>query len=422
MKRVASDREYVPGQKYLRIVRWMAAALLSAVAAVAPAAAQFDVTQSSQYLLIATEVGGQTTEVSVSNFELGANKAPVPSTDNFLNGGSTGGPTLAGAVPNLPANAAPVGQGIGGQGNIAVIDPQGEFNLQNTGVYGDPSIGIRVAGTASGSPLGSNINKSSNSFFNDPNQFPNTFNTGTQTGNTVSAASAVQSTRIDAAGTPGNAGVTFGFNHTALVAELALAQTAINGFLATGVLDTSPGGGVLTNQTTLSGPATIAFAGPNSEGGIDATITVPFGLNVIDIDTGGSDFSLQQLNLVINGPAGAFVIFRLPDNNNMLISNSNVLAGNGGIGENAILFYTDQNQNDTNFNFNNTIINGAAFWALGPGTISINDAQGCTQLIADSMTLNDVRFDRCAFIPEPSTAALLGVGLGGFLAFRRRRC
>ncbi len=39
-----------------------------------------------------------------------------------------------------------------------------------------------------------------------------------------------------------------------------------------------------------------------------------------------------------------------------------------------------------------------AFWTLAEtgGQININNAQGCTQLIADEIVLNDVRFTRCA--------------------------
>ena len=99
----------------------------------------------------------------------------------------------------------------------------------------------------------------------------------------------------------------------------------------------------------------------------------------------------------------AFAIFRLSDNDNMIISNSNVLIGNGGITLNNVMFYTDQGENDTHFNFDNTIINGIAFWSLGlnGGTIDINNAQGCTQLVADIVDLDDVRFLRSAFAPVP---------------------
>ena len=92
-------------------------------------------------------INGQVT-LTTDNFELGANKAPVPATGNFLAPTigapeSTGGPTLLGAVPTPPANAQPIEQGVVGHGNLAVTDPDGNLNLQDVGVYADPDIGIR---------------------------------------------------------------------------------------------------------------------------------------------------------------------------------------------------------------------------------------------------------------------------------------
>jgi hypothetical protein len=240
----------------------------------------FDTTESSPYLIVTLDRQGGNTDVACNNFELGANKAPVPCTDDFLDGGSSGGPTLLGAVPALPANAAPIFQGVGYGGNIAITDSAGEFELQDTGVFGDANIGIRVAGPSSDS-----INKSSNSFFNDPHMFPNTFNIGTQTGDSVAANGApgplvaVQSTRIDWAN---NAGVTYNVDHSSLLAELATARGVINGLAATSTLDLSGNGGKID---------------------FDLTLGLSPGLNVIDIVTGDNDFLVQNANFVINGPA-----------------------------------------------------------------------------------------------------------------------
>jgi len=70
--------------------------------------------------------------VNTNNFEFGANKAPVPSNSDC-------GPTLLGAVPNLPANILPVFSGISGDGNVAIIMdmPDGVYNLQDVGVFAD---------------------------------------------------------------------------------------------------------------------------------------------------------------------------------------------------------------------------------------------------------------------------------------------
>ena len=380
----------------------------------------FSTLESSSYLIIATERISGNTDVDTSNFELGANKAPVPSTDSFLDGGSSGGPTLLGAVPDLPSGIRAVDQGIGGHGNVAVTDTSGEFNFQNVGVYADPGIGIRVAGSSE------SLNKSSNSFFNDPNMFPNTFSVATQTGTDVNPNDADQNTRIEASGNghpSDNVGVTYSFDHSSLITELATARTSINSLTSTGTLDASGGNaGQLETGSTLSGNASLVITTGNSLGGIDARLTLDDGLNVIDISTGGNDFLLNNANLIVDGPEFSTVIFRMPNNDNMLITNSNILVGNGGIGRNDILFYTDQNQNDTHFSFSNSIINGAAFWSLGDsgGTIGVSNAQGSTQLVADIVTMSNVRFTRWSFapVPEPSAIALFCFGGIALLSVR----
>ncbi len=337
--------------------------------------------------------------VKVNNFELGANKAPVPAPSSF-------GPGLLGNVPNIPLNARPVASGIFNNGNIAITHPGGRFNLQNVGVYGD--LGVRTAGALPGSNSGVQ-----NSFFNDPNHFPNTFtptgftnpgvhkNTG-GTGSVVNPGSANQATRMDS---PNHAGITGNFNHSGLVAELASARTAINGLSPTGTLNVSGTGGTLSTHTTIT-------LGP--------------GLNVIDIVTGGGDFKLQNANLVIDGPANSGVIFRVPHHAKFLVANANILLGLSGISGGSVLFFTDRPDNAEHFSFSNAVIDGASFWTLGEsgGQISMSNVQGCTQLIGDKInSINDVRLGRCSFdttfIPTPGAVAMLG--LGGLLVARRRR-
>ena len=371
---------------------------------------------------------------ATSNYELGANKAPVPSTSGFLCSASdpsptctapgTGGPDLAGAgIQNnpLPSNIAPVPQGITFDGNVAITNPDGTFDFSNIGVFADPGIGIRCQLSAADCNDGT-----SNSFFNDPEQFPNTFTPDIDptggTGFMVEAndcgpgcRSAIQSTRIDEAGTPGNAGVTGGFDHTALRDEL---------FGIGGAAFTIP---ALASTGTLS-PLDFGAGCPlctaSAIVGADVTVALAAGLNVIDIDVAiGTDFLINNANLVIDGPADAFAIFRLPldpsdpengNSANMLIQQANVLAGDGGIGLNNILFFSSRPTSGDHFAFDDTIINGVAFWTVAAqgGGININNAQGCTQLIGDKIDLQNIRFSRCAFVvPEPSTVLLFASGL-----------
>ena len=257
--------------------------------------------------------------------------------------------------------------------------------------------------------------------------FPNTYDTGTETGLNVNPNDADQNTRIDPTGgghPSANTGVTFGYDHTALDSELASLRTEISGLSATNTLNVSTGNaGELDLSSAIGGigGASLAFGASNSLGGVSATITIPSGLNVIDIVTGSNDFLLNNANLVIDGPSDAFVIFRTIGTDNMGVENSNILAGQT-IGSNNVLFYTDQLENDTHFNMNNTIINGAAFWSLGSSDIAeinINNAQGCTQLIAEDINLDDVRFTRCVFNPEPTSLILFGLSLGAVVTRRR---
>jgi hypothetical protein len=394
--------------------------LLAALAAAAPAAATslpFATAELGNYLLVGmgpvNDVGmavGVGQASNTNNFELGANKAPVPSTDDFLDGGSSGGPNIASAVPALPTNIAAVPQGITGDGNVAITHAQGVFNFQDVGVYGD--LGIRCAASSAANC----DDGTQNSFFNDPNQFPNTFNIGTQTGNTVNPNDADQSTRID-----GNnfAGVTASVDFSLLLDEVDDAKTVIAALAATSVLDASAAGGTVKPDTfddvSATGPVTLSTIGTTT-----LVITAnSAGLHVIDIETGGNDFKLENANLVIDGPTGAIVILRLPDDGDgtttrpMLVSNANILAGNGGIGLNSILFFSNRPENGTQFGFSNTVLNGVAFWALGTagGEINVSNGQGCTQFVSDKITLNDVRFARCAFVPEPRSWNLLAIAL-----------
>ena len=417
----------------------VAAALVVSVLVAVPVHAAplpFATDLSGEYLIVTTDgtssdASDGLTSVAISNYEIGANKAPVPSTDDFLSGGSSGGPTLLGAVPDIPASGvATVWQAIGWKGNVAITNSADNFDADDTGIYADPDIGVQIAGSAN-----SGRNQSDDSFFNDPNRFPNTFTptgpTGVLgnlggTGTFVNNNQAVQSTRVDWSN---NAGVTFSFNHSSLLGELAAARTAIDLLPSTGTLDVSGGnGGQFDTSTTLSGAASISSTptpdtstfDPSSDSR-DFTIALAPGLNVIDFETGDNDILLNNSNLIVDGPAGSVVIFRFTDDN-LLVSNSNILRGDGGIRTNSILFYTDQFSNDTIFNFQNVILNGVKFWSLGDGggSIEVDNGQGCTQFIADTVNLQDVRFNQCS-IPEPATMGLLALGLVPMILRRRRR-
>ncbi len=106
------------------------------------------------------------------------------------------------------------------------------------------------------------------------------------------------------------------------------------------------------------------------------------------------------------------------------MSQANLVVGNGGIGLNNVLFYTDKPDNNQHIKLEDSIVNGVAFWDLSMtgGEITFNNVQGCTQAVGDKINLNDVRLNNCAaVIPEPGTGLLLGLGLGALAAARSPR-
>ena len=400
--------------------RWAVVGCIAMLGAeVALAGDPFDTSESEQYLLIARMKMDVGTDVDSQNSELGANKAPVPSPS-----GGIFTPSLLNTVPDIKCNALVVGSGIGGHGNIAVTDLFGTLKLANVGLYAD--FGARLAGA------GNALNQASNSFFNDPNDFPNTFtlkpstnpcpagNNNTQ-GNgcklpcdngpcvltscfvggapcSVSADCIVNPDPLTAIASPTKAGVTFNFNHAPLLAELAAIKLAIDGLTSIGGC-TGPG----CTAFTLSPPAGIIQV-PTKFGAVS-------GINLVTVNTGlASKFIIKNTSFVITGPADAFVIFIVPKDILMEVSQATVLVGTGGIGLNNVMFVTFQNSADAHFSITSSVINGVAFWSLGTngGRISVNQSQGCTQLVADELDMNDSRFFRCA-VSTPNLGACCDV-------------
>lgn len=267
-------------------------------------------------------------------------------------------------VEAIPPDTLPVPTGLLGDGELAITDPGGRFDFANLAISG--SFGLRCA-----APGGA---------CND----------------------GVSDTTFNGLPFPAN-GFTGGVDFTALRADLAALRQEIR---------TLPGDELLVFPDGLWNLARVEL-GP--------------GLTVFDIDTGGNDLLLQNRNVVIDGPAGAQAIFRIPNDANFLISQAALLLGTGGIEPGAVLFFTEKPDNNAHFDFSSALVNGVAFWDLGTfsGETSFDNVQGCTQVIGDKLSLSDVRLTRCAFIaaPEPGAATLglaTGAALAGLAARRRR--
>jgi PEP-CTERM motif len=411
----------------------------------------FNTIELSQYLLVGmgpvntvNMAPGVGQAVNENNYELGANKQNTPSRS-----GTPIGSSIRGNAPNIPLNAKIVGTGIFGDGNVAVTHASGVFNLQNVGVYAN--LGIRCAQNKVNCDVGT-----SNSFFNDPNQFPNTFvttgngnpvnNNTDGTGVNVNPNQALQSARIDK---PTQAGVTGNFNFNMLLAEIAAEKAMVPALAATATINLNNSGGKFTKDIDnflvtndgIGGSITVTdtqimdgrggSTGDNMSQVGNTRIMLDHGLNVIDLITAPNgtmrDFLLQESSLVIDGYADSSVIFRVSDAANFLVSNANILVGNSGIGLNSVLFYSDKPDNNAHFALSNSVVNGVAFHTVGGlgGEINFQNVQGCTQLVADKINLSDVRLTRCApggtHVPEPGSLALLALGAFGIGLVRRRR-
>ena len=258
---------------------------------------------------------------------------------------------------SLPANALPVAVGIQGNGDIALTDSNGSFDFSNMEIWGDT--GVDCAGSS-----GSCDDGRSNTDFN---------------GSTLSNSNGINGA-VDLSG---------------LNAQLA---------------------SVAADIPSLAGDFTLTFN--DGKWDTDLIINLSVGLTVIDIDTNDNDLLLEERNLLFDGPEGAFAIVRVPDEANFLVTQSNIIVGNGGMGLNNVLFFSDKDDNNQHFNFNDTILNGVAFWDLSDeGEIHLSNAQGCTQLVGAKIDTNDVRLNSCAtVVPEPNTAVLVGLGLLGLTA------
>lgn len=363
----------------------------ASAAAVAP---PFGVSEISNYLMIGTKRGAEGDAVNInSSNELGADQQFLSTSDPntasvFAGRWSSTTNRTTGSVPA----SAPVFEGIDWSGNVAVTSPTGRFSMSDIDVYAN--LGVQCENT----PCNQSV--SNTRWFPDQQTTP--------------------------AGNMPGVGV-FATDFSALTSELVSARSIIAGLVA---------------ETTITGDLENGSSALNLET-IDSNND---GIAVIDIQRGGSDFKLNNFDWILNG-TDVLGIFRIRGNSNMLLSNSSIALGPGGIGNGsttvapnrlgAIFVHYEEpvGNSDQVFNGNNVILNGVGLWDLNPFNggynqavkteININNGQGCTQFIGGAIVQNDVRWNRCAptsgseAIPEPLTIMGVGTALGFGTFFKR---
>ena len=307
-------------------------------------------------------------------------------------------------------------EGIDYSGNIALTSSTGRISVSGTDIFAD--LGVYDAALDGIGIVAANANNPVQSISN-ADYFKNGDSENSPTGELPT----------NSAGTNG-VGFATGVDLSALTDELDDWKTYIDGAASEGTITDNI---EERNYKDGSGPYVIELLKtgetPNAGSDIAFTDTDGDGLVIIDVDRGGSDWEINNSDIVIDGPEGLKAIFRVNGESNTNMSNSSILTGEGGIHNNeafGAIFYKGDSEGagsgDAVFSGNNVVYDGIAFWELNEGTfdfgkneIDIQNGQGCAQFIGSTVLhTSNSRFNKCTHappvIPAPGAILLAGVG------------
>lgn len=264
-------------------------------------------------------------------------------------------------------------EGIDWSGNVALTSDNSSFDSANSLVFADFGVG-----TAATKSQYDSVDEQSRYFAKDNSASPVALRSqGTSNGN----------------------------NFSPLLTELSEWKAYLNGLVRDTVITKNDIEKKFVNNSAADGT-----------GGLRSDYTDAMDVNndgviLVDIESEGIDFSVNNTDWVINGTGNKLIVFRINRGANMLMSNASITLGSGGLANtNGVIFYQaseNAKSSDSVFSGSNVVLNGGAFWDLndvGEGSdgsdghnIVINNGQGCWQFVSQKINFQNNRWNKCAY-------------------------